>query len=73
LTNEARKRLETLTPRGSAEVTKSRQSQRGAKRARTSEGRKRARAYGVLFGRPRKLTPHQRRKAIARRDTVMKR
>jgi transposase-like protein len=23
----------------------------------------------VLFGRPRKLTPHQRREAIARRDT----
>jgi DNA invertase Pin-like site-specific DNA recombinase len=37
--------------------------------ARTSEGRKRARARGVLFGRPRKLTPHQRREAIARRDT----
>jgi hypothetical protein len=34
----------------------------------TSEGRKRARAHGVLFGRPRKLTPHQRREAIARRD-----
>ena len=36
--------------------------------ARTSEGRKRARVHGVLFGRPRKLTPHQRREAIARRD-----
>jgi hypothetical protein len=36
--------------------------------ARTSEGRKRARAHGVLFGRPRKLTPYQRREAIARRD-----
>jgi DNA invertase Pin-like site-specific DNA recombinase len=36
--------------------------------ARTSEGRKRARARGVLFGRPPKLTPHQRREAIARRD-----
>jgi DNA invertase Pin-like site-specific DNA recombinase len=35
---------------------------------RTCEGRKRARANGVLFGRPRKLTPHQRREAIARRD-----
>jgi hypothetical protein len=23
----------------------------------------------VVFGRPRKLTPHQRREAIARRDT----
>ena len=37
--------------------------------ARTSEGRKCARARGVLFGRPRKLTPHQRKEAIARRDT----
>jgi len=37
--------------------------------ARTSEGRRRALAHGVLFGRPRKLTPHRRREAIARRDT----
>src|SRR5215471_6224614 len=37
--------------------------------ARTGEGRKRTKAHGVLFGRPRKLTPHQRREAIARRDT----
>jgi DNA invertase Pin-like site-specific DNA recombinase len=35
---------------------------------RTGEGRKRAKAHGVLFGRPPKLTPHQRREAIARRD-----
>jgi DNA invertase Pin-like site-specific DNA recombinase len=35
--------------------------------ARTSDGRKRARARGVLFGRPPKLTLHQRREAIARR------
>jgi DNA invertase Pin-like site-specific DNA recombinase len=28
----------------------------------------RAQAHGVLFGRPRKLTPHQRREATARRD-----
>ena len=32
---------------------------------RTGEGRKRAKARGVLFGRPSKLTPHQRREAIA--------
>jgi DNA invertase Pin-like site-specific DNA recombinase len=37
--------------------------------ARTGEGRRRAKARGVLFGRPHKLTPHQRREAIARRDT----
>src|SRR5215471_5356341 len=34
--------------------------------ARTSEGRTRARAKGVKFGRPRKLTAHQRQEAIAR-------
>jgi DNA invertase Pin-like site-specific DNA recombinase len=37
-------------------------------RARTGEGRARAKAAGVRFGRPAKLTPHQRREAIARRD-----
>jgi len=35
---------------------------------RTSEGRKRANGRGVRFGRPRKLTPGQRREAIAYRD-----
>jgi DNA invertase Pin-like site-specific DNA recombinase len=35
--------------------------------ARTGEGRTRAKARGVLFGRPSKPTPHQRREAIARR------
>ena len=34
--------------------------------ARTSEGRTRAKAKGVKFGRPRKLTPHQRQDAIIR-------
>lgn len=37
-------------------------------RERTGEGRKRAMAKGVRFGRKPKLTPHQRREAIARRD-----
>ena len=37
-------------------------------RARTSEGRERARARGVRMGRPPKLTPHQRREALRRRD-----
>jgi DNA invertase Pin-like site-specific DNA recombinase len=36
--------------------------------ARTGEGRKRAMANGVKFGRPSKLTPHQKREAIKRRD-----
>ena len=35
-------------------------------RARTGEGRKRAKARGVRFGRPRKLTPHQREEALRR-------
>jgi DNA invertase Pin-like site-specific DNA recombinase len=35
-------------------------------RARTDDGRKRAKARGVKFGRPLKLTAHQRREAIQR-------
>ncbi len=37
-------------------------------RARTGEGRARAVARGQKMGRPSKLTPHQRRDAIKRRD-----
>jgi DNA invertase Pin-like site-specific DNA recombinase len=36
--------------------------------ARTSDGRERARARGVRFGRKLKLTAHQRQEAMARRD-----
>jgi DNA invertase Pin-like site-specific DNA recombinase len=35
-------------------------------RARTGEGRKRAQARGVRFGRPRKLSSHQRQEALQR-------
>jgi DNA invertase Pin-like site-specific DNA recombinase len=35
-------------------------------RARTGEGRKRAKDRGVRFGRPAALTPHQRQKALQR-------
>src|SRR3982074_2748969 len=35
-------------------------------RARTGEGRKRAKDRGVKFGRPRKLTAHPRQEALAR-------
>jgi DNA invertase Pin-like site-specific DNA recombinase len=35
-------------------------------RARTGEGRKRAKERGVRFGRPPKLTPHQRAEALQR-------
>jgi DNA invertase Pin-like site-specific DNA recombinase len=36
-------------------------------RSRTDEGRKRAKARGVKFGRKLKLTPYQRKEALARR------
>jgi DNA invertase Pin-like site-specific DNA recombinase len=37
-------------------------------KSRTGEGRARAKAQGVHMGRPSKLTPHQQREAVARRD-----
>jgi DNA invertase Pin-like site-specific DNA recombinase len=37
-------------------------------RARTGEGRARAKAKGVHIGRPPKLTPHQRQEAVERRE-----
>lgn len=37
-------------------------------RARTGEGRERAKARGVILGRRPKLTSHQRREALERRD-----
>ncbi len=37
-------------------------------RARTGEGRERAKARGVHMGRPPKLTPHQKKEALRRRD-----
>ena len=36
-------------------------------RSRASEGRERAKARGVVMGRPPKLTSHQRQEAIGRR------
>ena len=42
-------------------------------RARTGEGRARAKARGVKLGRKPKLTPHQQREAIKRRDSRAKR
>ena len=38
-------------------------------RARTTDGRERAKARGVHMGRPPKLTSHQRQEAVARRNT----
>jgi DNA invertase Pin-like site-specific DNA recombinase len=37
-------------------------------KARTDEGRKRAMARGIRFGRKLKLTPHQRQEAVALRE-----
>jgi DNA invertase Pin-like site-specific DNA recombinase len=37
-------------------------------KAPTGEGRERAKGRGVRFGRPLKLSPHQRREAIERLD-----
>jgi DNA invertase Pin-like site-specific DNA recombinase len=37
-------------------------------RTRTSEGRERAKARGVVLGRKPQLSPHQRREALARRE-----
>ena len=38
-------------------------------RVRTGEGRERAKARGVKMGRKPKLTPHQQREAMKRRDS----
>jgi DNA invertase Pin-like site-specific DNA recombinase len=38
-------------------------------RARTSEGRARAKGNGVKLGRKFKMTPHQRKEALARRES----
>lgn len=37
-------------------------------RSRTTDGRERAKARGVVMGRKPKLTPHQRREALVRRE-----
>jgi len=44
--------------------------ERDSIRARTSEGRERAKARGVTLGRKPKLTEHQKREAARRRDRV---
>ena len=43
-------------------------SERDLIRARTSEGRERAKARGVKMGRPHKLTPHQRQEILRRKE-----
>jgi DNA invertase Pin-like site-specific DNA recombinase len=39
-------------------------------KARTSEGRTRAKARGVHMGRPSVLNPHQQREALARQEAL---
>jgi hypothetical protein len=60
---------DTTTPHGKLMVTVLgglAEFERELIRARTGEGRKRAKDRGVKFGRPRKLTPHQRQEALQR-------
>jgi DNA invertase Pin-like site-specific DNA recombinase len=60
---------DTTTPHGKLMVTVLgglAEFERELIRARTGEGRARAKARGVRFGRPRKLTAHQRQEALQR-------
>jgi DNA invertase Pin-like site-specific DNA recombinase len=62
---------DTTTPHGRLMVTGLgglAEFERELIKARTAEGRARARARGVRFGRRPKLTPHQRAEAIRRRQ-----
>src|SRR5262249_31419932 len=60
---------DTTTPHGKLLLTVLRglaEFERELIRARTDDGRKRAKARGVKFGRPVKLTAHQRQEALQR-------
>jgi DNA invertase Pin-like site-specific DNA recombinase len=60
---------DTTTPHGRLMVTVLgglAEFERELIRARTGEGRARAKERGVRFGRPRKMTPHQRQEALQR-------
>src|SRR5262249_11834446 len=60
----------TPTPHGNLMVTvlgALAEFERELFRARTTDGRKRAKAHGVGFGRPQALAAHQRKEAIRRR------
>jgi DNA invertase Pin-like site-specific DNA recombinase len=62
---------DTTSPHGRLMLTVSgglAEFERSLIHARTSEGRARARAAGVVFGRPRVLTPFQTEEARRRRD-----
>jgi DNA invertase Pin-like site-specific DNA recombinase len=60
---------DTTTPHGKLMLTVLgglAEFERALIRARTGDGRVRAKARGVRFGRPSKLTPHQRQEALRR-------
>ena len=60
---------DTTTPHGKLMVTVLgglAEFERSLIAARTGEGRKRAKERGVPFGRPHKMTPHQRQEALQR-------
>ena len=57
---------DTTTPHGRLMLGGLAEFERELIRARTGEGRKRAQARGVKFGRPPKHNAHQRKEAIAR-------
>ncbi len=59
---------DTTTAHGRLMLTVLAEFERELIRARTGEGRERAKARGVKMGRKPKLTPHQKREAIKRRD-----
>jgi DNA invertase Pin-like site-specific DNA recombinase len=64
-------RADTTSPHGKLMITilgGLAEFERTLIKARTSEGRARAKARGVHMGRPPALTPHQQREALARRD-----
>ena len=64
-------RADTTTPHGRLMLTilgGLAEFERELIRARTGEGRERAKARGVHMGRPPKLTPHQQKEALRRRE-----
>jgi DNA invertase Pin-like site-specific DNA recombinase len=68
-----RQGLDTTTPAGKALFQMMgvfAEFERELIRARTSEGRARAKARGVHMGRPPKLTVHQRQEALGRRAGI---
>jgi hypothetical protein len=65
-----RQAVEIARPRLSQKSNYGKSGQRELIRARTTEGRERARARGVHLGRKKKLTAHQQAEAIRRRDEL---